>query len=62
MVERLNNTPFVLANVYAPNWDDGTFFTKLSQIPNTDSHHLILGGDINCVLSPALERGSFTTT
>ncbi len=59
VVGRLNNTPVVLANIYAPNWDDSAFFTGLfSRIPNIDTHHLILGGDINCVLSPSLDRSS----
>lgn len=59
VVGRLNNTPVVLANIYAPNWDDSTFFTGLfSRIPNIDTHHLILGGDLNCVLSPSLDRSS----
>lgn len=59
VVGRLNNTPVVLANVYAPNWDDSAFFTSLfSRIPDIDTHHVILGGDINCVLSPSLDRSS----
>lgn len=58
VVGRLN-TPVVLANVYAPNWDDRTFFTGLfSRILNIDTHHLILGGDINCVLSQLLDQSS----
>uniref|UniRef100_A0A8D0CTK3 Endonuclease/exonuclease/phosphatase domain-containing protein n=1 Tax=Sander lucioperca TaxID=283035 RepID=A0A8D0CTK3_SANLU len=59
VVGRLNSTPVVLANVYAPNWDDSAFFTSLfSRIPDIDTHHVILGGDINCVLSPPLDRSS----
>lgn len=55
VIGRINNTPVILANVYAPNWDDSTFFTHL---PNMDTHHLILGGDMNCVLSPFLDHSS----
>lgn len=59
VVGRLNNAPDVLANMYAPNWDDRSFFTGFfSRIPNIDTHHLILWGDINCVLSPLLDRSS----
>ena len=59
VVGRLNNTPVILANIYAPNWDDGSFFTGLfSRIPNLDTHQLILGGDINCVLSCSLDRST----
>lgn len=62
VVGRLNNTPVILANVYAPNWDI-TFFTSFfSCLPNIETHHLILGGDMNCVLSPTLDRSSPTTT
>lgn len=59
VVGRLYDTPVILANIYAPNWDDGAFFTKVfSRIPNIDTHRLILGGDMNCVLSPSLDRSS----
>lgn len=49
----------ILANIYAPNWDNPAFFSNLfSRLPNVASHHLILGVDINCVLSPSLDRSS----
>ncbi len=57
VVGKINNTPVTLANLYAPNWDDSTFFTNFfSRLPNIDTHHLILGGDMNCVLSPTLDH------
>ena len=60
---RLYGFPVILANIYAPNWDDHTFFTNtFSRIPNMDSHHLILGGDTNCVLSSNLDRSSSKTS
>lgn len=45
--------PLRLANLYAPNWDDSEFFSKL--ILNLNSHKLILSGDFNCVLDPNLD-------
>uniref|UniRef100_A0AAR2KJ90 Endonuclease/exonuclease/phosphatase domain-containing protein n=1 Tax=Pygocentrus nattereri TaxID=42514 RepID=A0AAR2KJ90_PYGNA len=49
---RLHNTPVILLNVYAPNWDDSSFFTALfTQLPNMDTHHFIMGGDMNCNFS-----------
>lgn len=35
-----------------------SFQIFFSGLPNMASHHLILGGDINCVLSPTLDRSS----
>lgn len=43
----------VIVNIYAPNWDNPSFFSSLfSSIPNLNSHYLILGGDFNCVMDP----------
>uniref|UniRef100_A0A3P9H232 Reverse transcriptase domain-containing protein n=1 Tax=Oryzias latipes TaxID=8090 RepID=A0A3P9H232_ORYLA len=56
---RLLNTPVVLVNVYAPHWEDSSFFPNFfPKIPNMNTHHLIFGGDMNCVLSPSLDRSS----
>ena len=56
---RLHNTPVILANVYAPHWDDSSFFSNFFPLlPNMNTHHLILGGDMNCALSPSLDRSS----
>lgn len=55
----LYQKPVVLVSIYAPNWDDPNFFTNvLSVIPNVNSHALILGGDMNCVIDPVLDRSS----
>lgn len=60
---KLFNTPVVLANIYTPNWDNVQFFSDLfSLLPNLDTHNLILGGDLNCVLHPVLGRSSSTIT
>lgn len=59
VVGQIYTFPVILANIYAPNWDDPTFFSNLfSRLPNMTSHHLILGGDMNCTLSPVLDRSS----
>lgn len=55
----LFNTPVVLASIYAPNWDDVSFINKLiSLIPNLNSHKLILAGDFNTVMDPAIDRSN----
>lgn len=60
VVGKLYSLPVILACIYAPNWDDPTFFTNFfSHLPDMSSHHLILGGDINCALSPLLDRSVF---
>lgn len=47
----------VLVNIYAPNWDDVGFVQRLiSQLPDLNTHLLILGGDFNCVMDPTLDR------
>lgn len=39
------------------NWDNVKFFSDLfTLLPDPNSHQLILDGDFNCVLHPALER------
>lgn len=59
---KLYNIPVILATVYAPNWDDAAFFTNFfSQLPDLNEHHLILGGDMNCVLAPSLDCSSAKT-
>ncbi len=53
------NTPVILANLYAPSWDNDKFFSDLlCSLSNLDSHFLILGGDFNCCLDPILDRSS----
>ena len=55
----LYQKPVILASIYAPNWDDQSFFNSVfSLIPNLDSHTLIFGGDLNCVIDPVLDRSS----
>ena len=41
VVGKLFNMPVVLANVYAPNWDNAQYFKDLfSSLPNLDTHNL----------------------
>ncbi len=55
----LCNKNLILANFYAPNFDDVSFFKHaLSLLPDLNSHSLILGGDFNCCLDPVLDRSS----
>ena len=59
---QLFNSLVTLVNVYAPNYDDCNFFTKLfSTIPGEDNYNLIIGGDFNCVLNTVLDRSSTRT-
>lgn len=52
--------PVVLVNVYAPNWDSPTFIPMLfSKIPNLDTHHLIFGGDLNCIVDNNLDKSVY---
>lgn len=49
----------VLANVYAPNVDDVHFVNRFfSELPDLNSHSLILGGDFNCFMGAVLDRSS----
>lgn len=59
MIGSLFNTPLILANVCAPNWDDSAFFSNfLHSVPGIDTHLLIFGGDMNTIMDPALDRSS----
>lgn len=59
----LLHKPVLLVNVYAPNFDDVGFANKLlSSLPNLNTHHLIFGGDLNCVMDPKLDRSSLRIT
>lgn len=56
----LFHKPVLLVNVYAPNWDNVDFANNLlASLPNLDTHQLILGGDLNCVMDPELDSRPF---
>lgn len=55
----LCRVPVLLVNIYAPNFDNVDFANDLlGKLPSLNSHRLILGGDLNCVIDPALDRSS----
>ena len=56
---KLQNTPVVLASVYAPTWDDDRFISNFfSSIPNLNDYQIIIGGDFNLVQNLALDKSS----
>ncbi len=56
---QLYNTKVILANIYAPNFDDAQFFDRLIKtLPDLNSHLLIMGGDFNFSLDPGMDRSS----
>lgn len=53
----LNSMPITFVNIYAPNFDDPSFFQKVcNAIPNISDTNLIIGGDFNCTLDPLLDK------
>lgn len=59
VVGTLFNTPVLLVNVYAPNFDDVEFANRLlSSLPDLNTHLMIFGGDLNTVINPTLDRSS----
>ena len=56
---KLYNSPIILVNIYSPNWDDPQFFTKVILfLTHINIHQFIIGGDLNCVLHPQLDRSN----
>lgn len=56
---KLYGRQVILISVHAPNWDDHEFVSSLfATIPNLDSHLLIMGGDMNCIIDPTLDKSS----
>ncbi len=52
----------LLANVYAPNFDNAHFAQDLLlKFPALNTHLLIIGGDLNCVIDPDLDKSSIVT-
>lgn len=59
VVGNLQNTPMVLASVYALTLDDDKFFSKFfAEICNLTNYHTIIGGDFNLVQDVTLDCSS----
>ena len=55
----ISNHPLLLCNIYAPNEDAPEFFANLfNEIQQFDISDKIVGGDLNILLDPALDRKS----
>lgn len=55
----LFHVPVLLVNIYAPNFDDPQFMNKLFEcLPSVNDNLLIIGGDMNCVIDPKLDRSN----
>ena len=58
---QLFDLPVILACVYAPNWDNAKIFSNFfSLLPELNSHQLILGRDLICILNPTVDRSRGT--
>lgn len=53
----INHTTYTLANIYGPNCDDPVFFNDLFNLLS-NSNNLIIAGDFNTVINPAVDRSS----
>lgn len=53
----INNTPFTLVNIYGPNNDDSLFFHNLFAAL-LDKKNILLAGDFNAVINPAMDRSN----
>lgn len=55
----LFHVPILLVNIYAPNFDNPHFMNKLFEcLPSLNNNLLIIGGDMNCVINPNLDRSN----
>lgn len=55
----LYGTSVILANIYAPNYDDESFIKSvLNSLPDIHTHNLILAGDFTFVMDPVMDRSS----
>ncbi len=60
---KIHNTRLSLVSVYGPNETDSAFFTNVSKtlLEQIDCH-LVVGGDFNAVVNPALDKSQSDTT
>lgn len=53
----LHGETVLLGNIYAPNAQDGEFYTVLlGQLVDMDCANIIIAGDFNCVLCPKMDK------
>ncbi len=60
---KIHNTRLALVSIYGPNETDSAFFTKVSKtlLEQIDCP-LVVGGDFNAVVNPALDKSQSDTT
>ncbi len=60
---KIHNTRLALVSIYGPNETDSAFFTKVSKtlLEQIDCP-LVVGGDFNAVINPALDKSQSDTT
>ena len=57
ILAEIQSQKLILANIYAPNLDDQTFFADLERkLQSAGNHAIVLGGDLNLVMDPALDH------
>ena len=48
---------YLISNIYGPNEDDPEFFNNILEFINEqEANHIIIGGDLNVILDPELDR------
>ena len=56
----INDTSYLIGNLYAPNEDCPNFFARaIQRSEDFDVEEMIIGGDLNVILDPDLDRKSF---
>ena len=57
---KINLSDYVLINLYAPNKDDPIFFQNIyTLLSNINLNNIIIGGDWNLVLNPAVDSSNY---
>lgn len=57
VLAEIQGLKLILANIYAPNGDDRTFFTDLEgKLQAAGNYEVVLGGDFNLLMDPVLDH------
>uniref|UniRef100_A0A3B4Z9Q3 exodeoxyribonuclease III n=1 Tax=Stegastes partitus TaxID=144197 RepID=A0A3B4Z9Q3_9TELE len=57
VLAEIQSQKLILANIYAPNLDDQHFFVDLERkLQTAGNHTVVLGGDFNLLMDPALDH------